>query len=108
MGVEEKGTAGGVFLVERYWTGVNEALLEACLPRLDRVAREMTSEGHTVEHLGSYLMAGDEVVFSIMRATSEPLIREANERAELPFDRIAEVEPHGFEHHVHGEGGPPG
>ena len=96
MGSKGKGANGGVFLVERYWAGVDGALLRASLPRLERAAREMTSLGHPVEHIGSYLMVDDQVVFSIMRGETAPLVREANERAELPFDRIAEVKPHGF------------
>jgi hypothetical protein len=59
------------FLVERYWPGINEAGLRAALPRLARATRAITSDGRTVEHVGSLLMAADQVVFSVFRAESE-------------------------------------
>lgn len=84
------------FLVEHYWPGVDEALLRAYLPRLDAAARVMTSEGRHVDHLGSLLVPADQVVFSIIRASSEAIAREVNERAHLPVDRIAAVTSIGF------------
>jgi hypothetical protein len=85
------------FLVERYWPGVDEALLRASLPRLEAAARAMTSEGRHVDHLGSLLVPADQVVFSVIRASSEALAREVNERAHLRVDRIAAVTSVGFD-----------
>ena len=76
------------FLVERYWPGIDAGSLRAVLPRLDDAAREMTAEGTPVEHVGSILMPVDEVVFSLIAARDEGLVRELNERAGLPVDRI--------------------
>ena len=77
------------FLVERYWPGIEAATLPAALRRLDAAAGAMTSEGTPVEHLGSILMPVDEVVFSLITAGDESLVREVNARAELPVDRIS-------------------
>ena len=41
-----------------------------------------------MEHVGSILMPVDEVVFSLIAARDEWLVRELNERAGLPVDRI--------------------
>ena len=79
------------FLVERYWPGVDLVQLRDALPRLEAVARAMTAEGRRVEHVGSILMPVDEVVFSIIAAGDESAVRQLNERAELPADRIAEA-----------------
>ena len=79
------------FLVERYWPGIDLATLVSALPRLEAVARAMTDEGDPVEHVGSILMPVDEVVFSLFAAGDERLVRELNERADLPVDRIAEA-----------------
>jgi Protein of unknown function (DUF4242) len=84
------------YLVERYWPGVDEASLRDALPRLERAASALTAEGRPVEHVGSLLVADDEVVFSVISAGSESEVLEVNERAELPVDRIATVTPHGF------------
>jgi hypothetical protein len=77
------------FLVERYWPDVDLAQLQAALPRLDAAAGAMSAEGRRIVHLGSILMPADHVVFSLFAATDETLVRQLNERADLPADRIA-------------------
>jgi hypothetical protein len=77
------------FLVERYWPGIDAASLPAVLQRLDAAAQAMTAEGTPVRHLGSILMPVDEVVFSLITAGDESLVREVNARAELPVDRVS-------------------
>src|SRR5512142_2904348 len=77
------------FLVERYWPGVDLPALRDALPRLEAAARAMTAEGRLVAHVGSILMPVDEVVFSLISAGDESLVRQLNERADLPADRIA-------------------
>jgi len=76
------------FLVERYWPGIDLATLRPVLGRLDAAAQAMRAEGAPVEHVGSILMPVDEVVFSLIAARDEGLVRELNERAGLPVDRI--------------------
>ncbi len=77
------------YLVERYWPGVDLGQLRVGLARLDATARAMTAEGSLVEHVGSILMPVDQVVFSLIAAQDESLVRQLNERADLPADRIA-------------------
>jgi hypothetical protein len=84
------------FLVERYWPGVDEEVLSSALPRLELSARAMTAEGHEVHHVGSFLMPADQVVISVISADSEAVVREVNQRAAMPVDRIAKVTPYGF------------
>lgn len=77
------------FLVERYWPGVDLSALRDALPRLEAAARAMTAEGRRVAHVGSILMPVDEVVFSLITAGDESVVRQLNERVDLPADRIA-------------------
>jgi hypothetical protein len=77
------------FLVERYWPGVDEATARTVVGSLEREARAMTAEGIPVEHVGSILMPADQVVFSLIAAASESVVRQVNERARMPLDRIA-------------------
>ncbi len=77
------------WIVERYWPGIDLRRLREVLPRLDEAAVAMTAEGSPVEHLGSILMPVDQVVFSLISAPDEALVRRLNERADLPVDRIA-------------------
>jgi hypothetical protein len=85
-----------LFLVERYWPGVDEPMLRASLPKLERAAGEVSARGRAVDHVGSLLVPGDQVVFSVIRAESLELVLEVNERAGLPVDRVAPVTTHGF------------
>jgi hypothetical protein len=84
------------FLVERYWPGVDDEILGSALPRLELSARAMTAEGHEVHHVGSFLMPVDQVVISVICADSEAIVREVNQRAAMPVDRIAKVTQYGF------------
>ena len=81
--------SGPTFLVERYWPGIDLAALRVALVRLEAAARELADEGDHVEHLGSILMPADQVVFSLIAANEESVVRRVNERAGLPIDRIA-------------------
>jgi hypothetical protein len=79
------------FLVERYWPGIDLAQLRDALPRLESAAKAMTAAGDRVEHVGSILMPADQVVFSLIAAADESLVRQLNSQLELPADRIAEA-----------------
>jgi hypothetical protein len=76
------------FLVERYWPGIDLAGLRSVISRLDAAADAMAAEGVRVQHLGSILMPVDEVVFSLIAAPDESVVRDVNARAGLPVDRI--------------------
>jgi hypothetical protein len=78
-----------MFLVERYWPGIDEPGAWTVVSSLDAAARTMTAEGTSVEHVGSILMPADQVVFSLITAVDEADVRALNARAEAPLDRIA-------------------
>lgn len=78
-----------MFLVERYWPGIDLDRLRDVLPRLEAAATAMSAAGSPVEHLGSILMPDDQVVFSLIVASDLSIVRELNERARMPADRIA-------------------
>ena len=80
-----------IFLVERYWPDVDVDELRRALPRLESAVTAMRSEGREVEYLGSILMPIDQVVFTLVAAADEREIRQLNERAGLPVDRIAKA-----------------
>jgi hypothetical protein len=78
-----------MFLVERYWPGIDLDRLRDALPRLEAAATAMSAAGSSVEHIGSILMPDDQVVFSLIAAADLSIVRELNERARMPADRIA-------------------
>jgi hypothetical protein len=76
------------YLVERYWPGIDEPRVRAVIADLEQAARLMTEEGTPVEHVGSILMPVDQVVFSLITAADEAVVRAVNQRAGAPMDRI--------------------
>ena len=84
------------YIVERYWPGVTKERLAQAIARSEKVIVLMNQGGIPIRYLRSTLVPGDEVVFSLYDGPSAEAIREANERAQVPFDRIVEaidVEP---------------
>jgi hypothetical protein len=79
------------FLVERYLPGLAAEQVKAALERAEAAAERMTEEGTPVRYLRSTLIAEDEACFSLFEAPSADAVRQANERADAPFDRIVEA-----------------
>jgi Protein of unknown function (DUF4242) len=87
---ESKGSAS-TFLVERYWPGVSSAGLEAAVARGRRSAVEMRRAGTRIRYLRSTLVPAEETVYCLFEAIGATDVRELNERAAIPFDRIVEA-----------------
>jgi hypothetical protein len=79
------------FLVERYWPGVSEADLGAAVLRAHRSAATMLRQGKRVRYMQATLVPDQETVLCLIEAESAELVAELNERARIPYDRIAEA-----------------
>lgn len=79
------------YVVECYWPSVTEQAHAAAVARARVAAKETSGNRHEVEFLGSILIPAEETVFCLFSGTEDD-IREASRRAELPFERILEVE----------------
>jgi Protein of unknown function (DUF4242) len=78
------------FLVESYISrGEGGALERAERARLS--AEALTREGTPVRYLRSILVPEDETCFFLYEACSADSVREAAQRATLPFERITEA-----------------
>lgn len=88
--------ADRMFLVECYLPGIDQAEVHARLTDLGRTVQTLTTPVEPVEHIGSLLMTADGVVFTVIRASSEQIARDANLLAGLPVDRVGEVTTVGF------------
>jgi hypothetical protein len=75
------------YLAECFWPGVGEAELRALDERARASAAAVSAQGRPVHYLGSLLVREDEVVFCQFEGTAET-VREAAERAQIPFERI--------------------
>jgi signal transduction histidine kinase len=70
---------------------VTEDRLARAIIRSREVIALMDQEGTPVRYLRSTLLPSEEVVFSLYEGPSAEAVREANERAEIHFDRIIEA-----------------
>jgi hypothetical protein len=82
-----KSVPTGEYVVECFWPGVDAAAVRALDARAAVSADELTRAGTPVRYLGSLLMRADEVVLCLFEGT-ESSVREAAERAEVPFERV--------------------
>ena len=79
------------FLVERYWPGISHAELAAAVGRATRSAATMRRQGKHIRYLQATLVPEQETVLCLMEAASLDLVAELNQRARIPYDRIAEA-----------------
>jgi hypothetical protein len=80
-----------LYLVERYWPGVTAGLLRQALERCRQVIEEMKGQGTDIRDISCTLIPGEEVVFSLYEGPSALVIRQLNERADVPVSRIVEA-----------------
>jgi Nickel responsive protein SCO4226-like len=78
------------YVAECFWSGVEDADLQALDERVTAVIAEFARTGDEVRYLGSMLMRADEVVLCFF-AGSEAAVRRAAEQASVPFERILEA-----------------
>lgn len=74
---------------ECFWPDVTEADLAALDRRVEQIAAELTPAS-PVRYLGSILIREDEVVLCQFEGTADA-VREAAERAGIPFERILQT-----------------
>src|SRR5215467_9715193 len=81
-----------VFLVERDLPGINMEDLAAAQKRAIQVGKELTAEGREVRYIRSTFVPGENRCMCLFEAPNPEHVREANERAQIPFTRIVAAE----------------
>ena len=79
------------YLVERYLPGLTPEQLAAAAGSAERTTETMTQEGTPVQYLRSTFIPGEEKCFCLFEGPSTEMVRTANDRAQLPYERIVEV-----------------
>jgi hypothetical protein len=79
------------FLVERYWSGVDERAMQAGEGRLLEAVELLRREGVQIRYVRSLLVPGDGVVFSVFAGRSAADVAAVNRQADVPFDQIVDV-----------------
>lgn len=79
-------------MVERHLPGITNEQLVAAARSAKSTTAEMTEEGTPVRYLRSTFVPGEEKCFCLFEGESEEVVREANERAQIPYKRVHEAE----------------
>ena len=76
------------FLVERHLPGFTPEQLGAAASAARATTTSMTNEGTPVRYLRSTFIPGEDKCYCLFEGPSADVIKTANERAQLPYDRI--------------------
>jgi hypothetical protein len=79
------------YMLERHLPGITPEQLTAAAARAKSVTAAMTQQGKPVRYLRSTFLPGEEKSFCLFDAPSAERVREANELAKIPLQRIVEV-----------------
>ena len=79
------------FVVQRKLTGVTPEELTGAGLRAKTCCAEMTDEGTPVRWIRSYFLSKSEETHCYFEGADADVIKEANERAQIPFASITEV-----------------
>lgn len=79
------------YLVERELPGFTEQQLRHAASRANATTAEMSREGTPIRYLRSTYLPAEQKCFCLFEAASPELVRKANERAQLPVQRITEA-----------------
>ena len=79
------------YMVERYLPGIKPDELAAAAARAKATTAEMTAEGTPIRYLRSTFVPGEEKCYCLFEGETEEAVRQANERAEIPLERISEA-----------------
>jgi muconolactone delta-isomerase len=79
------------YLVERYLPGIQPDQLAAAAGSAKSTSEEMTREGMPVRYLRSTFIPGEEKCYCLFEGPSADAVKTANDRAQLPYERIVEA-----------------
>jgi muconolactone delta-isomerase len=77
-----------VYMVERELPGVTMEQLADAQKKAIQTGKELTAEGRQVRYLRSMFVPGESRCLCLFEAASADNVKEANERAQIPFTRI--------------------
>ena len=79
------------FVVTRHLPGITPEALSSAGLRAKTCCAEMTDEGNPIQWLRSFFIPGKEETHCYFEASNADDVKEANERANIPFVEIHEV-----------------
>ncbi len=79
------------YMVERHLPGITNEQLTAAAGRAKATTAQMTEEGTPVRYLRSTFIPGEDKCFCLFEGPSEDAVKQANDRAEIPYQRVVEA-----------------
>ena len=79
------------YIVERHLPNFTAEQLAAAADRAKTATGQMTTEGTPVRYLRSFFVPGEDKCFCLFEAQSPDTVRQANDRAQLPYLRVSEA-----------------
>ncbi len=79
------------FMVERHLPGITADQLSAAATRAKTTTAQMTEEGTPIRYLRSTFIPGEDKCFCLFDGPSAESVEQANQRAEIPFERVVEA-----------------
>lgn len=80
------------YMVERHLPGFTNDQLPAAAGAAKSTTEQMAAEGTPVRYLRSTFIPAEEKCFCLFEGPSIEAVKDANERAGLPYERIHEAE----------------
>ncbi len=81
-----------VYLVERDLPGVSMEQLADAQKKAIQMGKELTAQGKQVRYIRSTFVPGESKCMCLFEAANPEIVREANERGQIPFTRIVQAE----------------
>ncbi len=81
-----------VYMVERELPGITMEQLASAQKRAIQMGHQLTAEGREVRYIRSMFVPAEGRCMCLFEAPNPENVREANERAEIPFSRIVQAE----------------
>lgn len=80
------------YMVERHLPGFTNEQLPGAAGAAKSSTTQMAEEGTPIRYLRSTFVPGEEKCYCLFEGPSEDAVKEAQERAGLPYDRIVAAE----------------
>lgn len=77
-----------VYMVDRELPGITMEQLAEAQKAAIHTCKQMTAEGNAVRYIRTTFVPGESHCMCLFDAANEALVREANEKAQLPYNRI--------------------
>jgi muconolactone delta-isomerase len=80
-----------VYMVERELPGIEMEQLAAAQKAAIETSRQLTDEGKDVRYIRTTFVPGEARCMCLFEAGSADVVREVNDKAQLPYKRIVEA-----------------